>query len=483
MSIAQARASMIRSHYIFVALLLSVVAAIAFGTLATQADAGQTRVYSKAVDALSVGDNFDASNNTADPILSGGSVDLNVQADLVPEGATEAGILTTSAGSLGSEDGPETIFIAWTNPADEPVGLAELVTFESEYFPGEHVGDARIEAVNLTGGLAGSTNGYLSVTSHAGPLAITVTFDAPDGMSAGIDRIGVSDCSDCRYKGADINVTVKDAVGTAVSGVKVELTLNSLRHGRFTGTGNDDSVTMTTPIPDAVGDLGEDEVLGTATFTTDTEGAFKASDTPGTVTFSGTVLGDSFEKELLVTGAPAKIVLSTSRVDRSLADLTSVDDLGEDLFSVGLVASKFVLDTEGNGDTDDSDTIGNDVFIVYVKIFDADGNAVHASIVTPPVVKDVTADVTNEISFITSTGDADANAIAVAGFGAALGDGEVEPDAVSGKAAVGVANGLGDAKTGADAADADLGSHDSAGHLEKRRHRSDVQHRQRGCRR
>ena len=39
MSIAQARASMIRSHYIFVALLLGVVAAIAFGTLATRAQA------------------------------------------------------------------------------------------------------------------------------------------------------------------------------------------------------------------------------------------------------------------------------------------------------------------------------------------------------------------------------------------------------------------------------------------------------------
>ena len=51
MSIAQARASMIRSHYIFVALLLGVVAAIAFGTLATQAGAGDTQVYSKRADA------------------------------------------------------------------------------------------------------------------------------------------------------------------------------------------------------------------------------------------------------------------------------------------------------------------------------------------------------------------------------------------------------------------------------------------------
>ena len=46
MSIAQARASMIRSHYIFVALLLGVMAAIAFGTLATQARGGDTTVLS-----------------------------------------------------------------------------------------------------------------------------------------------------------------------------------------------------------------------------------------------------------------------------------------------------------------------------------------------------------------------------------------------------------------------------------------------------
>ena len=48
MSIAQARASRVRSHYIFVALLLGVVAAIAFGTLATRAQevAGDTQVYS-----------------------------------------------------------------------------------------------------------------------------------------------------------------------------------------------------------------------------------------------------------------------------------------------------------------------------------------------------------------------------------------------------------------------------------------------------
>ena len=42
MSIAQARASRVRPHYILVALLLGVVAAIAFGTLAARAGAGDT---------------------------------------------------------------------------------------------------------------------------------------------------------------------------------------------------------------------------------------------------------------------------------------------------------------------------------------------------------------------------------------------------------------------------------------------------------
>ena len=45
MSIAQVRASRVRPHYILVALLLGVVAAIAFGTLATQGAGGRTVVW------------------------------------------------------------------------------------------------------------------------------------------------------------------------------------------------------------------------------------------------------------------------------------------------------------------------------------------------------------------------------------------------------------------------------------------------------
>ena len=51
-----------------------------------------------------------------------------------------------------------------------------------------------------------------------------------------IDRIGVSDCERLPHIGADITVTVKDAEGTAVEGVEVELTLSSLTHGRFSGS-------------------------------------------------------------------------------------------------------------------------------------------------------------------------------------------------------------------------------------------------------
>ena len=107
-----------------------------------------------------------------------------------------------------------------------------------------------------------------------------------------------------------------------------------------------------------------------------------ASDTPGTATFSGTVLGASFEAELLVTGAPAELVLSTSRVDRSSTDLTNVKDLGAELFSVGLTDS-----TEGAADDaidETDDTVGTDVFIVYVTVLDADGNEVDADAALRP---------------------------------------------------------------------------------------------------
>ena len=77
---------------------------------------------------------------------------------------------------------------------------------------------------------------------------------------------------------------------------------------------------------------------GVATFMAD--GIFEASDTPGTATFTATVLGQSFEAELLVTGAPAELVLSTSRVDRSSTNLADVKDLGAELFSVGLTDSR-----------------------------------------------------------------------------------------------------------------------------------------------
>ena len=89
MSIAQARASMIRSHYIFVALLLGVMAAIAFGTLATQAAAGDTQV--RASRAARVGTFGNGTTETADPILSDGSVDLSVQADLCRLNGTNRG--------------------------------------------------------------------------------------------------------------------------------------------------------------------------------------------------------------------------------------------------------------------------------------------------------------------------------------------------------------------------------------------------------
>ena len=52
----------------------------------------------------------------------------------------------------------------------------------------------------------------LTVTSHGAPLDIAVSLTARGATPAEIDRIGVSDCGDCRNNtSADITVTVKDA--------------------------------------------------------------------------------------------------------------------------------------------------------------------------------------------------------------------------------------------------------------------------------
>ena len=443
MSIAQARASRVRPHYILVALLLGVVAAIAFGTLAIQAGTGDTQVQQK---GSTVGD-FNGTAETADPILSDGSVDLNVQADAVPDGRTEAGILTTSAGALGSVDGPRTMIVSWTNPTgpDDDDG-PKPITVESKYFPDGFIGTALITVDNITA--AGGSNATLSVASHAAPLDIEVVFESAADPPVPLDRIGVSSCEDCRYNGANITVTVKDAEGSPVSGVDVKLTLDSLTQGRFEGAGDNDTDSSVSAIT----------VMGAVSFAVAADGVFQASDTPGMATFRGTLLGTSFEAELLVTGAPVELVLATSRVDRSSKKLDDVTDLGAELFSVGLTDSveDAVEDDENTADEDESeDRVGTDVFIVYVTALDADGNEVDVDATPLPMVKDVTDGVDKEILF---TGG---NARAVAGFG--VDDDETEADAADGDAvdgdpAEGVANGLGDAKT--DAGDADLGSHD-----------------------
>ena len=426
MSIAQARASRVRPHYILVALLLGVVAAIAFGTLATRAAEptldGDVTVFHDAD-----GNEEFTTGEDSVTMLSDGSADLIASAfvdDPSPatDSVTEVGVLSTSDGSLGSEDGPTTMIISWTNPggggADETV-----VDVESKYFPSGFVGTTTIVGDNLT--QAGGNNSGLTATSHGAPLDIAVVFNSPGADPAGIDRIGVSDCDDCNYNSADITVTVKSAVGddVNVNGVDVELSLSSITHGRFAGT-NPSSVTETTALGEAIFDGGAD-------------GIFTATDTPGMATFTGTVLGASFEAELLVTGVPAELVLATSRVDRSSADLTDVKDLGAELFSVGLTDSEIRAA---------DDFVGTDVFIVYVTILDADGNEVDAEAGNAARVEDVTDGADKKIVF-----DGMDDSLAVADFGAA-------DDAVDGDPAEGVANGLGDAAPGGE--DADLGSHD-----------------------
>ena len=449
MSIAQARASRVRPHYILVALLLGVVAAIAFGTLAIRAaepdSGGDTTVFHDAD-----GDGTFDDGEDSKTILSDDSVDLTVSA-FVDDGpsinggtgsATAVGLLTTSAGALGSADGPTTILVSWTNPAEGDVPVDDdVVDIESEYFPDGFDGAAMIVADNLS--VTGGDDVDTIVTSHAAPLDITVAFNsAGDTTDVDLDRIGVSDCDDCNHRSADIIVTVKDAANGDVNGVDVELSLSSITHGRFAGT-NPSSVTRATG--------GDDDDDGVVTFASGTEGIFTAMDTPGTATFTGIVLGASFEAELLVTGAPAELVLSTSRVDRESTDLTSVKDLDAELFSVGLTDSTRV-DDDNDDATNDDDTVGTDVFIVYVTVRDADGNDVDAKDDNMPVVTDVTDGVENAILFIGG------HAAAVTGFGVADPDADNAGDAVSGDPAVGVANGLGDAKT--DDGDADLGSHD-----------------------
>ena len=257
------------------------------------------------------------------------------------------------------------MIVSWTNPGeDTPVDDNIINDVKSKYFPSGFVGAATIEADNISQGTSGTNDGLIA-TSHAAPLDVDVAFvvdatvDTDDIM--GLDRIGVSGCDDCRYNNADIIVTVEDAKGTPVVGVNVELTLSSLTHGRFADLSDPDSATVSTV--DA----------GKAVFSSDD--AFDASKTSGTATFTGTVLGATFEAELLVTGAPAELVLATSRVDRSsTTDLADVKDLGADLFSVGLT------DTDSTASPVD---VGTDIFIVYVTILDADGNKVDAKAPTP----------------------------------------------------------------------------------------------------
>ena len=419
MSIAQARAVRVCPHYILVALLLGMVAAIAFGTLATQAQVsapGGTMVYHDA----NGNNTFNAEEDAAVAILSDGSVALGVESrlsaatEMTP--VTETGILTTNEGSLESVDGPSVLFISWTNSATNE----ENISIESKYFPGGFVGTATIRADNLTG-TQSTDNAPLTVASYAAPLDVDVAFvaNANADSTVKLDRIGVEGCGDCRNNGADITVTVKDAEGSALSEVEVKLTLDSLTQGRFSGTGDDDTDDS---VSASTADGTNDTVAGAVSFAGSDDSdvdVFQASDTPGTATFSVTVLGASFEAELLVTGAPAELVLSTSRVDRSSTDLADVKDLGAELFSVGLTDStEAVVDDENTADIDETTDarVGTDVFIVYVAALDADGNEVDADATPLPVVKDVTDGVDKAILF---SGDN-----AVAGFG--VGDDDVE---------------------------------------------------------
>ena len=202
MSIAQARASRVRPHYILVALLLGVVAAIAFGTLAARAQTPGTRWSSMTPIGMGcLGP--ETARQLMSPtvsILSDGSVDLTVSSDVATSDearVTEVGLLTTSEGSLGSEDGPTTMIIVWTREiTDDSVTRVHVnVKAKPKYFPSGYVGPATIVANNFTGGM---NNAPFTATSHAAPLDIEVVFSAlapdagVDAATVDVDRIGVS---------------------------------------------------------------------------------------------------------------------------------------------------------------------------------------------------------------------------------------------------------------------------------------------------